>query len=882
MSLFQAREWWSAHAGQEEEFDAGCLHVANIDNEPGGTNKIITGSFQGMLRMYCPKQKEYKIEDLIFEKNMESPILQVGAGKFVQGSRELCLALLHPTKLSIYMVSAVSSGGSVNYYSLAPAYEHQLSRPAFNFCNGPFGGIRDRDYICVQSLDGVLSFFEQDSFAFSRLLSANFLMPGPLVYMPKTDSFIICGSTMCIEAYRYQVLAAAAENVDQEPGRDSGSGKKVQVDWSTNIGEHARHIEVTRFSLSLSASQQEILVLGEHSLFTIKENGGIRLQKRLCEYNIGCALTYKLMPETADVAPMHNLIVATRTGHLMIFHAMQLVWSARIQGMVPVQMAVADIGGIRGMIVTMDDKGKVQVSYLGTDPPMASLVNTEMKELNYDEMEEEHQDLLRIIRQTHGEGSREAEEQLKIRAHVPVALDSSPEDDTDPDDPLGRVDGAVMQCTVRLFLTLSGKKPIENVTITLKSPSCFMLSQTSMHIDKVTPGGTPQVVSVVFRVLNSVLCSGLDITACASYFSANNEPRTTVCDFRLPLALVAKLIQPVKNATYKIQLDCNRQPPSLQTLFNDLLMQPHLPASFGAGMSNLFSVQYVSGTEATVLVSKSSCRCCVQASEFASLWVLAQELCQRLANHFEQNESDQGGDEPFTITYQDSLPLHDYFALLDDHFALRKHLEELRSDLADRTQQYRVIQKRLLVRFKDRNPAPLNHLDNLLGLTFEQTVQLTEAIDDVERALRTVSCHLSAATELILLLVRFRFELDEDNFRVLRLHLSPEIFDTVDQGWEEQVDASLIHLLRTSLARNAKDRSALPPPMKMPQDTLKLKKRITNVVDRLANGGRIMGELESASGGGPGGAYAEEGDEDEDAGGPGGGRPREDEYGEEV
>jgi len=262
----------------------------------------------------------------------------------------------------------------------------------------------------------------------------------------------------------------------------------------------------------------------------------------------------------------------------------------------------------------------------------------------------------------------------------------------------------------------------------------------------------------------------------------------------------------------------------------------------------------------------------VQASEFASLWVLTQELSLRLTEHFAAQEQGQAVEDPFSISYQDSLPLHDYFALMDDHFTFRKHLEELRTDLADRTQQYRVIQKRLLVRFKDRNPSPLNHLDTLLALTFEQTVQLTEAIDDVERALRQVSCHLSAATELVLLLVRFRFELDDENFRVLRLHLSPEICDTVEQGWEEQVDASLIHLLRTSLARNAKDRSALPPPMKVPTDTLKLKKRITNVVDRLANGGRITGPEDGAAPG-QGGQYAEEVDDMGD--GEGAGEPGE-------
>jgi len=867
MSLFQARDWWSVQGSEEEEFDVGCLCVANIDNEPNGANKIITGSFQGMLRMYYPKQKEYKIEDLILEHDMEAPILQIASGRFVQGSRENCLALLHPMKLSVYMVSAVSSGGAVNYYSVAQAYSHKLTRPAFNFCFGCFGGARDKDYICVQSLDGVLTIFEQESFAFSRMLSSSFMVPGPICYMPKIDSFILCNSAMFIEAYRYQVLAAAAENVDQPPAGSQGaatSGKKVQVDWSTNIGEHARTIEVCRFSRQLSANQQEILVVGEQSIFTIKENGGIRLQKRVAEYGVGTALSYKLPVETQDAPPMCNLILGTKTGHLLIFKETTLIWCARLHNIVPVQISVDNINSIRGMITLMDNKGKVQVCYLGTDPPSASLVNTEMKELNYDEMEEEHQDLLRIIRQTHGEGSSEPEDVLKINVQVPRELDMAEDYDVDADDPLGRTDGMVMQCTVNILVQLEGTKAVDNVTITLKAPSCFSISESSIQLGKVSPGMNPHVIPIVFRVWNNILCAGLDVTICAAYFSTNNEPRTLVTGFQLPFALVAKPIQPVKNAAHKIQLDCNRQPPPLQALFASLLEQPHVSASFGQTMSNLLSVQYVSGTEATVLMSKSTCRFSIQGSEFASLWTLAQELCVRLNEYFGPGGEgyDGGAEEPFTIAFQDSLPLHDYFALIDDHFALRKHLEELRSDLADRTHQYRVIQKRLLVRFKDRNPSPLSHLDTLLALTYEQTIQLTDAIDDVERALRTVSCHLAAATELVLLLIRYRFGLDEENFQALRLHLSPDLCDTVDQGWEEKVDTALMHLLRTSLARSAKDRATLPPPMKVPQDTLKLKKRLTNVVDRLANGGRICGDT-TASGGG--GEYAEE-DEEQAAG----------------
>mmetsp|Transcript_41791 Transcript_41791/g.75863 ORF Transcript_41791/g.75863 Transcript_41791/m.75863 type:complete len:859 (-) Transcript_41791:47-2623(-) len=847
MSLFQAREWWAVEIGGNEEFDVGSMCVANIDNEPGpnASSKIILGSFQGLLRIYCPRQRDYKIEDLLLEKNLEMPILQVAAGKFVQGTRELTLAVLHPMKIQVWVVSAMSSGGSVNCYSLAAAYEHQLSRPAFNFCYGPFGGTKDRDYICVQSLDGVLSIFEQDSFAFNRALpTGTFLVPGPICYMAKTDSFIVCSSEMKVEAYRYKVLAAAADNVDQDPGTEGSSGKKVQVDWSTNIGEHARHIDVARLSKSLSASQQEILVVGEFSIFAIKESGGIRMQKRIAEYRVKSALSYRLMPESSDAQPLHHIMIGTDSGHMMIYRETQLIWCARLTNIIPVQLTVADICGVKGMIVALDGSGRVQVCYLGTDPPAANLVNTEMKELNYDEMEEEHQELLRVIRQTHGEGAPEAEEKLVINAQVPPGLDARPDDDTDPEDPFGRVDGQLMQVTVRLYVTLQGRGPVENITLAIKAHPCFALSAASVHIDKVESGGAPQVVPIVFRVLNTMLCSSLDVIACASYFSASNAPRASVCEFRLPFALVAKPIQPVKNAVYKIQLDCTRATPNLPQLFGDLLSQPHALPSLSQSSQSIISVQYVSGIEASVVAMKSAGRFCVQATEFAPLWLLTQELCNRLA---QLQPAGQPGEEPL-VTFQESLPLHDYFALMEHHFALRKHLEELRADLADRTQQYRVIQKRLLVRFKDRNPSPLAHLDTLLTLTFEQIVHLTDAIDDVEGALRTVACHLSAATQLVVLLIKLRFELDEENFKVLQLHLSSEVRDSVDQGWEEQVDVSLAHLLRTSLARNPKDRSALPPPMKVPTETLKLRRRITDVVDRLANGGRITGDVDDGPG----------------------------------
>jgi hypothetical protein len=38
--LFKAREWWRVTCGEEEEFDRGCMAVANIDNHPNGEGAL--------------------------------------------------------------------------------------------------------------------------------------------------------------------------------------------------------------------------------------------------------------------------------------------------------------------------------------------------------------------------------------------------------------------------------------------------------------------------------------------------------------------------------------------------------------------------------------------------------------------------------------------------------------------------------------------------------------------------------------------------------------------------------------------------------------------------------------------------------------------------
>ena len=93
--------------------------------------------------------------------------------------------------------------------SLVVRHRHALSHVAHSMVTGPFGRITDRDMVCVQSMDGLLTVIDHGEILFSCCLS-EFFLPGPLGYNPRTDSIVTVSSCRKIESYRYQSLTSSA------------------------------------------------------------------------------------------------------------------------------------------------------------------------------------------------------------------------------------------------------------------------------------------------------------------------------------------------------------------------------------------------------------------------------------------------------------------------------------------------------------------------------------------------------------------------------------------------------------------------------------------------------------------------------------------------
>ena len=198
----------------------------------------------------------------------------------------------------------------------------------------------------------------------------------------------------------------------------------------------------------------------------------------------------------------------------------------------------------------------------------------------------------------------------------------------------------------------------------------------------------------------------------------------------------------------------------------------------------------------------------------------------------------------FAVRFDDQLPLPEYFRLIDEHFDQRVSIASLRKELDARAHQLRVVQKRLLIRFKDKTPSPLQHLDTLIEATYDDVLFFADRMKEASAFLDMLASRLFAGTRLVLMLMQLKFKLEEEDMAMLSDALYPRHRQQQSHGWEESAEAALKFLLKTSLAKEPKDHPAIGQELVLPPDSSKLKKHIAAVTEKLLKGARLSGPRE--------------------------------------
>nr|XP_039271914.1 protein PTHB1-like [Styela clava] len=814
-SLFKSIEWWGMQTTSEEECDFGCLCVANIDNSADGTDKIIVGSYHGILHIYLPSEGGKNPHDILLESQLSGPILQVAAGKFVSVSSDLHLAVLLPRSLTIYAI-AVKAGAvdHGNQCIINKIYEHRLERTAANMTYGPFGGVQGKDSLCVQSMDGTLSVFESENFAFTRFIPG-FLTPGPLAYNARIDSFITMSSNRCLEAYSYQVLAVAVDSNTKEESQSVTTGKRINADWKLNLGEGALDISV----INIPNSPSVIMILGERNLFCVHETGQLAYMKKL-DYNPSCFYPF-IVRESSTV----NCIVCTHTKQLLLYEGITLKWASLLSD-TPVQVAVGTIGKMPGMLITLTDQCNAACSYLGTHPSVFNLPQSAAREPDYATIDQEMQKINNKIKELHmskGDALSQAKESedLTVKVNVPPAIDKV---SVSSEHATISSEGIVPSITVQIILKATRR--VKDVSIMIHVDQPLTCTQKHIAIPAISESDPTPCATVSFFLCNEFSPSSLEFEVVVYYQqSVTGHPKVVTKSAQLPLSLVSWPHDPIKTMDSKITLESNKPCMNLLELFPEL-------AAADAG-PNCVGLRLIYGPRTTILTSKSSNRYRVQSESYAGLWLVTRELVKRLESS-----------ATCKLTHPQPVNLEELSPIIDRHYQLRVSKESVRQILDLRAKQFRAIQRRLLTRFKDKTPAPLNCLDSLLEGTYRQILALADACEENAQTLLMSNIELSCVLRLTILLARLWLELGSEEVSLLESVFCVHLRDA-DMGWEETVECSVSKLIRTVLSKGGKDSfSASMPPSKttleLPDDVSKIKKYIGIFFDHLSKGARLI------------------------------------------
>lgn len=726
-------------------------------------------------------------------------------------------------------------------YKIKFIYDHQLQRTSFCMCKGPFGGIAGansdpHEYICVQSMDGMLSIFEYESFSLSCFLP-KILIPSPIKYIAKTDCFITVNSSWELEAYNYQTLATSGKTFERQTSDDSSSvkSKRIQPAYSYNLGESIIDIEV--FTQNNNCS---ILVLGERNLFCFNEMCNLKFMKKF-DLNPSALCVYPIVNQDGSIINTNsiNYLITTHSKNLFVHEDVKVKWAAQLNH-VPVQICVAKLDEINGVIVTLSEDGKIDCSYLGTEPAFLNplLKEEASKSFNFESAEQEYRmlqsQIKNAIMNTGMVLTSSNKSGLMLKIDVPNKLEPLLKNlDTELIDPIDPI------YSIGCKLSLKCMEGAQNVRVVVNCKPPLVAIPDNMYFSSIN--AVPYEQEICFYPKSKHLPSSLNVSVCASYsYVANGAPRVAECKFKLPLKLVMKSgVQESKSENEpkeskssqikKITIETNRPCVNLTEIF------PEFAASYMPSGGNVISAQFYGMANVNIIIQASksgSGRYRLQAENYESLWLISKEFVTRLNTFYSKQSPD------LELVYQENLPTEDFRAIIDQHLELRYKIENQKELLEKSCSQFRAVQKQMLIKFKDKSPNSLDNMDALLDATYKQIVTLSDILINYQNELDLITNSLNCISSLYVLLISMAFKFSKEGMEMLETAMTIQSGDTSEYGWEEMVNAAVSSMVRLFF-KNSRDTTSVQQ-IKGPVDSSKLEKQFKSFLAKLETGSSLV------------------------------------------
>lgn len=734
------------------------------------------------------------------------------------------------------------------FYTLTVHSELYLEHTAYNFASGNFGRI-EYNMVCVQSMDGLLTIADHNSILYRSFFPQNqFLLPGPLTYCAYRDTLLTCNSCMFLLCYGYSSIV---KNTIGRGENDSGASaltassseitasrtSSLRPLWAFNLGEDAVDIAVCRLTRGLPREQADIVVLCSTLLYILTETGTPRMIRRL-DVEAASLCVYPLPEIQYD-----NLLVGTFSGLVQVYSDTELEWSAAVpNGATPLHLSVATLCGVEGMIVNLSAESTLTINYLGTDPVNQRPQTLDSKSTSYPEIMNELKQAEQLIQgftdaanEEDGVGSSAgASPTKKAKAKSPVAaaappspakapspVKRTPQAELSVSSEFGVVDAAANAALLTVTLkTLS--TAVDGISVVVEAVSPLLVTPPQHLVAEISSGSSAQLAFTVSAVQDKdlIIPSSLEVVVIAVYRGQRRQYQTVHHVALAPLPLVSRPVPPVKNSAFTLQINTEKSPPpSLTDLFADM-------AVFGNVAPNVLSMHYLNGADATVLVSKNAARFKLQGSTMEGLWLLADEVTRRVRQHY--------GEENLALEVPDDVPLPDFLAVVDTHWAIRKEMSNAQGALDQAAELFRAVEKRLLARFRDRSPADATAVAVLFQESYKLLQERADAVTVAKRRLRQASAMLNCCAQLTWLCIAAKApHISSEDAVTLRTVFRCSISDSNDVGWEEVTEAVLAKVL------DIKTKRVAATTLELAANTANVKAYVKTLVESMKSGRRL-------------------------------------------
>lgn len=278
--------------------------------------------------------------------------------------------------------------------------------------------------------------------------------------------------------------------------------------------------------------------------------------------------TYKLCFHS-PLEPDARLIITivSDSGTLLIYNMTHLIWAAQLAD-VPVSICRSNLNGLAGAICSLSENGKIDVSYLGSDPQEFQVPPLNLQKINFEKTQNELIELEKEIKQgidftDMSMINATTERDLNVELTISPTLELCKYGTQIP--PL-----AVSTDEIKMVLvsvSLKANANLEQIQVQFYCSLPLKMNK-GMHSFQQMTTDQKEHLDYWFYMDKNIDIETTTISVIVSFINKQSIPRVIEKSKSLPLAMFYKLCQPQKEGAYKLTISVNRTvAPTIDQLF---------------------------------------------------------------------------------------------------------------------------------------------------------------------------------------------------------------------------------------------------------------------------------------------------------------------------